>query len=89
MAGALDDLDKPNLTEQELWEYLYYDEDLVGVTRRSVKWAVLRREIIPTRIGQRNYFSMRDGLNWIQSQRQPVPSRFTGANTHLAPGAAK
>lgn len=71
MAEALDELDKPNLTEQELFEYLYYDENLVGVTRRSIKWAVLRREIIPTRIGNRNYFSRRDGLEWIASRRQP------------------
>ncbi|WP_375481987.1 hypothetical protein [uncultured Mycobacterium sp.] len=71
MADALDDLDKPNLSEQELWEYLYYDEYLVGVTRRSVKWAVLRREITPTRIGNKNYFSKRDGLDWIKSRRQP------------------
>lgn len=57
MADALGDIDKPNLTEQELFEYLYWDEDLIGVTRRSVKWAVLRREILPTRIGNKNYFS--------------------------------
>jgi hypothetical protein len=71
MADALDDLDKPNLSEEELWEYLHFDEDLVGVTRRSVKWAVLRREILPTRIGSKNLFSKRDGLDWIKSRRQP------------------
>ncbi|MEZ0051938.1 hypothetical protein ABIA30_002950 [Mycobacterium sp. MAA66] len=71
MADGLNDMDKPNLTEQELWEYLFYDEDLVGVTRRCVKWAVLRREIVPTRIGNRNYFTKNDGLQWITARRQP------------------
>lgn len=65
----MDDLDRPNMTEQELWEYLYYDEDL-PVTRRAIKWAVLRREIVPTRLGRANYFSKRDGLNWIESRKQ-------------------
>jgi hypothetical protein len=65
----LSDLDKPNMSEEELWEYLHYDEDL-PVTRRAVKWAVLRREILPTRIGRTNYFSKRDGLDWIKSRKQ-------------------
>ncbi|PQM52518.1 hypothetical protein C5U48_09400 [Mycolicibacter virginiensis] len=65
----MDDLDRPNLSEQELYEYLYYEEDL-PVTRRGIKDAVLRREILPTRIGRGNYFSKRDGLNWIASRRQ-------------------
>jgi hypothetical protein len=84
MADALDELDKPNLTEQELWEYLYYDEDLVGVTRRSIKWAVLRREIIPTRIGSRNYFSKRDGVDWIRSRKQPGVYRAPGGSANTA-----
>lgn len=67
---SMNDIDKPVLTEQELYEYLRYDEGLVGVTRRSVKWAVLRREILPTRIGNKNYFTKRDGLDWIASRRQ-------------------
>jgi hypothetical protein len=65
----MDDSDRPNLTEQELYEYLHYDEDL-PVTRRAVKDAVLRREILPTRIGRGNFFSKRDGLDWIVSRRQ-------------------
>jgi hypothetical protein len=72
----MDELDRPNLSEQELWEFLYYDEDL-PVSRRAVKWAVLRREIAPTRLGNGNYFSRRDGLDWIKSRKQyrtyPMP----------------
>ena len=65
----MDDLDRPNLTEQELFEYLYLDLDL-PVTRRSVKEAVKRREIQPTRLGNGNYFSKRDGLDWVKSRKQ-------------------
>lgn len=67
--GYLGDLDKPNLTEQQLFEYLRDDEEL-PVTRRSVKYAVMRRDIIPTKIGRNNYFSKRDGLNWIASRKR-------------------
>lgn len=78
----MDDVERPNLTEQELWEFLYYDEDL-PVTRRAIKHAVLRREIIPTRLGNGNFFSKREGLNWIASRRQPgvyrAPRRRDGA----------
>jgi hypothetical protein len=77
----MDDLDRPNLSEQELYEYLYFDEDL-PVTRRGIRDAVLRREILPTRIGRGNYFSKRDGLNWIASRRQPGRYRLnTGVNS--------
>ncbi|WP_231111499.1 hypothetical protein [Mycobacterium avium] len=65
---GLRDLDRPNLTEQELFEYLRNDERL-PVTRRAIKYAVMRREIVPTRISNRNYFSMRDGLDWIRSRK--------------------
>lgn len=67
--GYLSDVDKPNLTEQHLFEYLRYDED-VPVTRRSIKYAVMRREIVPTKIGRSNYFSKRDGLDWIASRKR-------------------
>jgi hypothetical protein len=66
----MDDLDRPNLTEQELFEFLCYDEDL-PVTRRAIKHAVIRREIVPARIGRGNYFSKRDGLDWIASLSVP------------------
>ncbi|WP_231111453.1 hypothetical protein [Mycobacterium avium] len=65
---GLRDLDRPNLTEQELFEYLRHDERL-PVTRRAIKYDVMRREIVPTRISNRNYFSMRDGLDWIRSRK--------------------
>jgi hypothetical protein len=66
---ANDDLDRPNLNEQQLFEYLH-DDEMLPVTRRAVKDAVIRREIAPTRIGVGNYFSKRDGLNWIRSRRR-------------------
>lgn len=84
MAGVLDPLDVPNLNETELYEYLYFDEKL-PVTRRGVKDAVMRREIIPTRLGNGNYFSKRDALDWVKSRRQPTPTRFVGANHHRNP----
>ncbi|MGV0161358.1 hypothetical protein ACRU3B_18190 [Mycobacterium colombiense] len=62
------EIDRPNLTEQELFEYLKNIERL-PVTRRAIKYAVIRREIVPTRISNRNYFSMRDGLDWIRSRK--------------------
>ncbi|OBI56752.1 hypothetical protein [Mycobacterium sp. E787] len=67
--GYLSDLDKPNLTEQQLYEYLRYEEDL-PVTRRSIKYAVMRREIVPRRIGRSNYFSKPDGLDWVASRKR-------------------
>lgn len=75
----MDDLDRPNLTEQDLYEYLYLDLDL-PVTRRSVKEAVKRREIQPTRLGNGNYFSKRDGLDWVKSRKQSGTYRAHAAN---------
>lgn len=66
--AGLRDLDRPNLTEQELFEYLHDIEEL-PVSRRAIKYAVMRREILPTRIGNGNYFSMRDGLDWVRSRK--------------------
>ena len=80
--------DDPILTEQELFEYLRFERNLVGVTRRSVKMAVQRREIIPTRLGNGNWFSRRDGDDWILSRKQPVPSRFVGVHAGRAPKSA-
>lgn len=65
----MDDIDKPVLNEQGLFEYLHHDEGLTSVTRSSIKWAVIRREIVPTRIGRCNYFSKRDGLELVESCR--------------------
>ncbi|GFG67912.1 hypothetical protein MKUB_54020 [Mycobacterium kubicae] len=62
------------LSEDELWEYLHHKEG-IPVTRRTIKWAVLRREIVPTRLGNKNLFSKRDALNWLASRRQTGPYR--------------
>lgn len=69
MSEPIDPLEVPNLTETQLFERL----SALGfpVTRRSIKYAVLRRELIPVRIGRGNYFSVNDGLRWIESRRQP------------------
>lgn len=66
----IDPLDRADLTEQELWEFLHYDEGLVGLTRRAIKYAVMRREIIPTKFGRNNFFSRRDGLGWVDSLKE-------------------
>jgi hypothetical protein len=77
--------DDPVLNEQQLFEYLRYERNLISVTRRSVKHAVIDREIVPTRIGNKNWFSKRDGDDWIKSRKQPKPTRFVGVNAHRAP----
>jgi hypothetical protein len=66
---GIDPIDIPNLNEEGLFQKLR----ALGfpVTRRSIKYGVLRRELIPVRIGRGNYLSLRDGLNWIESRRQP------------------
>lgn len=65
----MDDDDKPTMTETELWEWLKYDEG-IPVTRRAIKMAVINREIEPTRLGNGNFFSRRDGLTWLRSRKQ-------------------
>jgi len=81
----VNDDDDPVLTEQQLFEYLRYQRNLISVTRHSVKHAVIEREIVPTRIGNKNWFSKRDGDEWIKSRKQPKPWRYVGANTDRAP----
>lgn len=49
----------------------------VGVTHRTVKYAILRREIVPTRLGHANWFSTRDVMDWIASRK--VPGRYAAA----------
>jgi hypothetical protein len=63
------ELDRPNMTEQQLFGYLLYEQEL-PVTRRMIHYAVMRREIVPTRLGNGNYFSKRDGLDWIRSRKR-------------------
>ena len=58
-----------NMTEQQLFEYLHFEQDL-PVTRRMLHYAVMRREIAPTRLGNGNYFSKRDGLQWVRSRKR-------------------
>ena len=75
----MDEDDKPTMTEQELWEWLHYDEG-IPVSRHAIKQAVLNRDIIPTRLGIGNYFSKRDGWAYIAAQKQPTATRFVGQN---------
>jgi hypothetical protein len=35
-----------------------------------IHYAVLRREIVPTRLGNGNYFSKQDGLEWVRSRKR-------------------
>jgi hypothetical protein len=78
MAGVLEDIDKPTLTEDGLYRYLKHEEGL-PVTRYLIKCAVMRRELVPVRLGHGNYFSRRDGLTWIESRRTPGPYRVPKA----------
>ena len=79
--------EKPRMTEQELWEWLHDDEG-IPVSRRTIKQAVMDREIIPTRYGNGNYFSKRDGWDFIASRKQPTATRFTGPNAARVNAAA-
>ena len=65
----MDEDEKPVLTEQGLWEYLHDDLGL-PVKRRAIKYAVLRRQIEPTNFSGANFFSKRDGLDWVKSRKQ-------------------
>jgi len=76
----MDDDDLPVLTEQELFEYLHFDRGVTGVTRRQIHYAVMNREIKPSRLGNGNYFSRSDAHEWLASRKQDQPSRFTGIN---------
>ncbi|WP_078292950.1 hypothetical protein [Mycobacterium sp. D16R24] len=68
MASVIDDLDKPNLTLKELWEFLYYDEEL-PVTYRQLRNAVIAEELERSQFSNKNYFSKRDGLDWVAAQK--------------------
>ena len=69
-AAPIDLLDIPNMDEEQSYEWML-NELKIPVTRRAVKWAVIDREVTPTRIGRKNLFSRRDWLLWIESRRQP------------------
>lgn len=81
----MDEDEKPTMTEQELWEWMHHDEG-IPVTRRAIKHAVIDREIVPTCYkGNGNFFSKKDGWDWIRSRKRPAPTRFVGANTARGP----
>lgn len=63
------DEDRPVLSESELFHWLHYDQGVTSVTRSAIRWAVRRREIVPTRLGHGNFFSKNDGLRWLESRR--------------------
>lgn len=67
MADALDEIDRPNVTLEELWEWLYYDNDL-PVTRRQLREATLNGELVATKLSNRNYYTRRQGLDWVAAQ---------------------
>jgi hypothetical protein len=46
------------------------------VTRRTIKYAVLRRELEPSRFGNGNYFSVNDLRRWTESRRQASTYRL-------------
>lgn len=77
--------DDPVLNEQQLFEYLRYERGLISVTRRSVKYAVQRRQIKTTQIGCKNWFSKKAGDDWIESCTSPAPSLYTGVNAGRGP----
>lgn len=68
MAEVLDEIDRPNLTLQELQEWLYYDNDL-PVTLRQLKRAVERDELVGSMLSNRLYYSKQEGLDWVAAQR--------------------
>ena len=45
------------------------------VTRRTMKYAFDRREVHPVRLGNGNYISINDLLEWIEFRRQTGPYR--------------
>ena len=67
--SIVDPLDVTELTQET--SYLFLKGEGFPVTRRMIKYAVMRRELVPVRLGNGNYFSRRDLLNWVESRRQP------------------
>lgn len=78
MAEVLDEIDRPNLTLDELQAWLYYDNDL-PVTLRQLKRAVERHELVGTMLSNRNYYSQRQGLDWVAAQRGKKRQKKTHA----------
>lgn len=70
----MDENEVPNLNEQEVWEYLAYDLG-IPVARRTVKHAVINRELVPTRLSGKNLFSRNKIHAWLESREQPEVGR--------------
>lgn len=66
----MEDNDKPVMTQADLYTWLHDELGIVGVTRSAIKWAVTRRELIPTKIGRGLYFSKNEGLRWLEACRE-------------------
>lgn len=64
----VDPMDVPNLTEQQLYEYIR-NELGVPLGRNTIKRAVISREIKPTQIARKNLFSRADGVLWLEAQK--------------------
>lgn len=69
MALSVDPDHITNLNQEGVYQYL----SGLGypVTRRMIKYAVLRRELIAVRLGRGNFWSRADSRSWVESRRQP------------------
>ena len=81
----VDPLDVTNLDQDGVFQFLISEG--YPATRYMVKWMFLRREVKPVRLGNGNYVSRRDVLNWIESRRQP--GRYRAPERGLDDPAAK
>ncbi len=74
----MDDDEKPTMTEQELFEWLRYDEG-IPVTRHAIKHAVIKKKIGRTKLGNGNYFSKRNGWDYISKLEYAVSAKPVAA----------
>jgi hypothetical protein len=65
----LDPLDVPNLNQDEVFWFMV--DEGIPTTRWMVKQMFARREVHPVRLGNSNYVSRRQVLEWVESRRQP------------------
>lgn len=65
------DVDRPNLTEQRLFEYLK-DTERLPVTRRAIKYAVMRREIV--RPASATATTFQSAMDWSGLSPARLPS---------------
>lgn len=79
MTVDVDPLIVTNLNQDGAFQFLC--EQGYPVTRRMIKYAFDRKEVKPARLGNGNYVSRRDLLDWIESRRQDGPYR---PKTHAA-----